>query len=186
MPILRGERVRLRPIEKADVRERLDDRELAHFAGFRTPIGGEPAEHWFETKLLPQLGESAFEFIVCPLDVDEAIGVCGLRSIDRVDGKAELAIFMQRGSWGRGLGTDAVNALLDFAFGELRLERVYLHVFDYNPRAVRSYEKSGFVQEAVLRRSRFHRGVHHDVFLMAILREDWEALPRKRSWQFEE
>ena len=168
-------------MEKADVREPLDDQELAHFAGFKTPIGGEAAERWFES-FQAQLGQSVFQFVICPLGSNEDIGSCGLRSIDRVNGNAELSIFMLRGSWGRGLGTDAVNALCDFAFGELRMERIYLHVFDYNPRAIRSYEKSGFVQEAVLRNGRFHRGKHHDVIVMAITRPDWEALPRPRSW----
>jgi RimJ/RimL family protein N-acetyltransferase len=186
MPMLRGKQVWLRPMEKADVRAPLDDAELAHFAGFKSPIGGEAAEHWFENKLRPQLGQSVFQFVICPLGSREEIGTCGLRSIDKADGNAELSIFMLRGSWGRGLGTDAVNALLDFAFGELRLERIYLHVFDYNPRAIRSYEKSGFVREALLRRSRFHRGAHHDVIVMAILRTEWDALDRKRSWDYGE
>ncbi|HET8586472.1 MAG TPA: GNAT family protein [Candidatus Limnocylindria bacterium] len=184
MPMLRGERVWLRPLEKADVVEAvMDDAELAHYAGFKVPFAPESQERWF-SKQLEQTGETTFQFVVCPLGSRERIGGCGLRSIDRVNGDAELSIFMFRGSWGMGLGTDAVNALLDFGFGELRLERIYLQVFDYNPRAMRSYQKSGFVQEAVLRRARFHRGAHHDVILMAILRHEWDALPRKRAWEY--
>lgn len=170
-------------MEKADVRQPMDDRELAHFAGFKTPIGGEASERWFE-KFQAQLGDSVFQFIICRLGSNDDIGTCGLRGIDRVNGNAELSIFMLRGSWGKGLGTDAVDALCDFGFGELRLERIYLHVFDYNPRAIRSYQKSGFVQEAVLRNSRFHRGRHHDVIVMSLIRPDWEALQRPRSWDY--
>ncbi len=186
MPMLRGEHVWLRPIEKADVLEApMDDQEMAHFAGFKSPFGRESQERWFD-KMLAQLGDSSFQFVICALGSREGIGGCGLRAIDRVTGDAEVSIFMFRGSWGRGLGTDAVNALLDLGFGELRLERIYLHVFDYNPRAIRSYEKSGFVREALLRRARWHRGAHHDVILMAVLRSEWEALPRKRSWDHED
>ncbi len=76
----------------------------------------------------------------------------------------------------------ALNCLVDFGFGELRLERIYLHVFDYNARAQRSYEKAGFRTDAVLRRHRFHRGEHHDVHLMSILRGDWLAMDRRRAW----
>jgi RimJ/RimL family protein N-acetyltransferase len=83
---------------------------------------------------------------------------------------------------GRGYGTDALNCVVDIGFGELRLERIYLYVFDYNVRARRSYEKAGFQVEATLRRSRFHRGVHHDVHLMSILRDEWLALGRRRAW----
>lgn len=184
--MLRGALTWLRPLEKADVVEAtMDDQEMAHYAGFKSPFGRESQERWFD-KMLAQMGESQFQFVICLLDSRERIGGCGLRDIDRVNGHAEVSIFMFRGNWGRGLGTDAVNTLLDFSFGELRLERVYLHVFDYNARAIRSYEKSGFVREAVLRRSRFHRGAHHDVIVMAVLRSEWEALDRKRSWDFAE
>ena len=81
-----------------------------------------------------------------------------------------------------GLATDALNALLDFGFGELRLERIALEVFDYNERAMASYRKAGFTEEVRRRRARFHRGEFHDVVVMAILRPDWLALARPRSW----
>ncbi len=184
--MLRGERTWLRPLEKTDLLETpMDDQEMAHFAGFKSPFGRESSERWFD-KMVAQMSDRTFQFVICPVDSTKGIGGCGLRAVERVDGNAEVSIFMFRGSWGRGLGTDAVNTLLDFGFGELRLERIYLHVFDYNPRAIRSYEKSGFVREALLRRARFHRGAHHDVILMAILRSEWEALPRKRSWDYAE
>lgn len=186
LPLIRGARVWLRALEKADVLDaELDDRDLGHFGGFRQPFGPEEQERWF-THLLTGLGETVHQFAICPLGERRSIGGVGLRDIERVNGTAEASIFVtRRDDWGRGYGTDAMNALLDFAFGELRLHRVYLHVFDYNARAVRSYEKAGFVTEARLRNSRFHRGAHHDELLMAILRSDWERLERPRSWEYE-
>jgi RimJ/RimL family protein N-acetyltransferase len=35
----------------------------------------------------------------------------------------------------------------------------------------------------MLRHSRFHRGAYHDVLMMSILRDDWLALPRPKSWE---
>src|SRR5437773_9217926 len=120
---------------------------------------------------------------MCSLGEVEPVGGVGLRHIDRMNVSAEVSIFItDPSSWSKGLGTDAMRAMLDFGFGEMRLERVWLRVFDYNPRAVRSYEKAGFRREALLRHDRFHRGVHHDTHLMAIVRPDWEAEDRKRSW----
>ncbi len=181
---MRGRLVWLRPLEKADLATAdFDHVEFAHYAGFRTARGSDQDARWFE-ELLPQLGESVFQFVICRLGSREAIGGCGLRDLDRENGSAEASIFLDPGNWGRGLGTDAMAALVDFGFGELRLERIYLHVFDYNPRAIRSYEKVGFVREATLRRAQFHRGEHHDVILMAILRDEWLALERPRSWDY--
>ena len=77
--------------------------------------------------------------------------------------------------WGKGYGTDAVNVMLRYAFYELNLHRVELGVFDYNPRAIRSYEKLGFVHEGVERQKMFRDGHYRDVYRMAILRHEWQT-----------
>ena len=70
----------------------------------------------------------------------------------------------------------------DAHFGELRLERVWLDVYDFNTRARRSYEKVGFSLEGTKRHALFKHGRYVDVLLMSILRDEWAARDRKRSW----
>jgi RimJ/RimL family protein N-acetyltransferase len=77
--------------------------------------------------------------------------------------------------WGQGYGTEAMNLLLEFAFTEINLRRVTLTVFEYNPRAVRSYEKAGFRHEGRLRRYLSREGKRWDELYMGILREEWTA-----------
>lgn len=85
---------------------------------------------------------------------------------------------------GKGLGTDAVNALVDFGFGELRLERVWLSTDAENARAQRAYAKAGFVVEARRRHAWVENGRMLDEIRMSLLRDEWLALPRKRSWDY--
>ena len=92
----------------------------------------------------------------------------------------------EKSLWGKGYGTDAMNALLDFGFGMLRLERMWLEVYVFNKRARRSYDKSGFVLEGVERNGVFKQGRYLDVEVMSILRDEWAALPRKKSWDLTE
>jgi RimJ/RimL family protein N-acetyltransferase len=185
LPMLRGERVWLRAAEKADYvndAPLVSDAETGHLLGLKHPVSGEGGEQ-FAQQVLSQQGTTAFAFTICLLADDRRIGNVMLRNIDRENGAAEMSIVIgDKASQGQGLGTDALNCLLDFGFGELRLERIYLHVFDYNPRAMRSYQKAGFRTDAVLRHARFHHGRHHDVHLMAILRDDWLAMDRRRAW----
>jgi len=185
LPMLRGERVWLRAAEPADLvatNPQVNDAETAHYFGVKWPRGQAGAEE-FGRKLLSQSGKSVFPFTICRLGEDTAIGGTALRDVDRANGSAEALIFIgDKSAWGQGLGTDAMNALVDFGFGELRLERIQLHVFDYNRRAIRSYEKAGFQTDVIERRARFHRGRYHDVLEMSILRDDWLALERPRSW----
>ena len=78
--------------------------------------------------------------------------------------------------WGRGYGTDLMNLILRYAFGELNLRRVTLNVFEYNPRAIRSYEKAGFRHEGRLRKVLNKEGKRWDMLYMGILREEWKGL----------
>jgi len=183
--MLRGERVWLRASTRADFVEEselVSDAETGHFLGLKMPVSAEGAEA-FAQQLLSQQGTSVWTFTICLLTDNRRIGNVNLRNVDRENGSAELAIVISdKTLQGQGYGTDALNCLVDFGFGELRLERIYLHVFDFNLRAKRSYEKAGFQTDAILRRSRFHHGEHHDVHLMSILRGDWLALDRRRAW----
>jgi RimJ/RimL family protein N-acetyltransferase len=79
-----------------------------------------------------------------------------------------------RNDWGKGYGTDAMNIILRFAFTELNLHRVTLTVFEYNPRAIRSYEKVGFCHEGRLRSILLRDGKRWDMLYMGILAEDWK------------
>ena len=75
---------------------------------------------------------------------------------------------------GQGFGTQALNLMLHYAFTELNLHRVTLDVFEYNPRAVRSPEKAGFVVEGHERKTLHRDGNYWDVIFMGVLREEWE------------
>ena len=56
----------------------------------------------------------------------------------------------------------------------LNLNRIYLHVYETNQRAVRSHEKTGFSIDGSLRQARYLEGRFVDVFLMSILKDEWK------------
>ena len=188
MPIIRGERVYLRAHERADIPTFVrwfNDAEMASYLSFRAPMSLAMEEAWF-TGMLERQGKDAYHFTMCLIADDRPIGTIGLFNIDEVNGNAGIGITVgEKDLWGQGLGTDAMNALLDFGFGQLRLERLWLEVYDFNLRGRRSYEKSGFVLEGVERHAIYKLGKYHDVHLMSILRDEWAALERKKMWDYE-
>jgi RimJ/RimL family protein N-acetyltransferase len=131
---------------------------------------------WLEKHLFNEKPDM-YSFLIRTLDGDCLIGEIGLDGIKYTHGDAFVGIGLgEREFWGKGYGTDAMRVLLRFAFTELNLRRVSLDVFEYNPRAVRSYEKVGFVVEGRMRGMLEREGKRWDLVFMGILREEWERL----------
>jgi ribosomal-protein-alanine N-acetyltransferase len=129
-------------------------------------------------------GTDAYLFMICRLEDDLAVGRTDLFQIDREHGSAAFGITIGDPTmWGKGYGTDAVNAVVDFAFGQLRLERIWLDTDAANARAQAVYTKAGFVREGVLRHSFYQDGRWSDDIRMAMIREEWLGLARPKSWE---
>jgi RimJ/RimL family protein N-acetyltransferase len=130
---------------------------------------------WHE-KDLEESRSNEFFFYIRTLEGDRLIGFIGLADIRWNNGDAWVGIGIgERSEWGKGYGTDAMRVLLRYAFTELNLHRVSLGVFDYNPRAIRSYEKAGFRHEGREREQLHRDGSRADGLYMGILKEEWEA-----------
>lgn len=110
------------------------------------------------------------------------IGVVRLWRISERNRSAMLTIYIgDKGHWGRGYGSDALRLVLREAFGPMDLHRVELHVFEFNQRAIRSYEKVGFVHEGVRRQALRRGGRYFDILVMGITREEFFARERERA-----
>jgi diamine N-acetyltransferase len=76
---------------------------------------------------------------------------------------------------GRGYGRSLLSKVVDSAFEETDVWRVWLGVFPENMRARRAYEGVGFKAEGIARGSAFFGGVHRDELIMSLLRPEWRA-----------
>ncbi len=92
---------------------------------------------------------------VFAIDVDGfAVGAIGIRRGEDVYRmSAELGYWLGEEYWNRGIATEAVIAMCNYAFDLLRLHRLHAEVFEWNLASMRVLEKAGFVREGVLRRS---------------------------------
>lgn len=170
-----GERVYLRPLELEDLdrcfRWIMDPEVNRYLLGPRLPLNRLREEEWLRSLYR---SDRDMVFAICLKEGDRHIGNCGLHRISWLDRFAELGIVIgEPDCWGKGYGTEAVRLLLDYAFRVLNLNRVELHVFATNERAIRSYRKVGFQEEGRLRKRRFVQGAYVDELVMAILREAW-------------
>jgi RimJ/RimL family protein N-acetyltransferase len=149
----------------------INDREQAIFNAPYKPVSPRQHQEWFESV---QRRSDMQLFGVRLSDTGELIGTCQLHSINKVHRSAELQIRLgQVQQRGKGYGTEAVRLLLEFAFKDLNLHRVNLHVFSTNQAAIRVYEKVGFAREGLLRSAAYINGEYVDVLVMGILQNEY-------------
>ncbi|HUF54857.1 MAG TPA: GNAT family protein [Dehalococcoidia bacterium] len=167
--------MRLRPVRESD---------LPHYQGW---LADDELRRWIGSVTEQPTIEEEFDWYVSRRQDPDSVlwaiettegtllGNVELRmSVNNLRGEVGIAIF-DREYWGQGYGTEALKLVLEYAFGELELNRVELTTDHDNTRAIRSYEKCGFTQEGVLRKHRMIDGVPSDSLILSILREEWQV-----------
>lgn len=180
-----GERIRFRHAERSDIPtfvNWVNDPEVRQGILPYLPMSLAEEENWYENMIKRPVNER----ILCievrqPAGEGEAeswkfIGSCDFNNIEWRVRSAELGIMIgDKSAWNQGYGTEAVRLLLKVGFETLNLNRIYLHVFENNPRAIRAYEKAGFTHEGRDRQGEYQDGRYIDVLVMSILQEEWRA-----------
>jgi RimJ/RimL family protein N-acetyltransferase len=166
-----GKLVKLRGLENADVDALLrwhSDEEVTDFLGpFDYPVTRASEERYVA---LASTTDFQRAFIIETFDA-VAIGECGLRGFNWKSRNCELFITIgDKTYWGKGYGADAVRILTRLAFDKLNLHRMWLTVLSTNRRAIRCYEKCGFVSEGVYKEGSYVAGRYVDVVTMGLIR----------------
>jgi len=129
-------------------------------------------KEWIEKDIEKQI--DMYWFAIRTLEDDRLLGDITLSVINWGSRDAFASIGIgEREFWGKGYGTDAMRLTLRYGFIELNLRRISLTVFEFNQRAIRSYEKAGFRLEGRQRQIMQREGHRWDIFYMGILREEW-------------
>jgi diamine N-acetyltransferase len=102
------------------------------------------------------------------------VGSLGFTHIDWRNRASEFGILIgDKTYWNRGYGTEAVRLLVQHGFNTINLNRIFLHVFENNPPAIRVYEKAGFVHEGRERQAEFQDGKYIDILVMSMLKNEF-------------
>jgi len=150
--------------------------EYMRLAGSDPSVIYQPAN---EEEHIKRYFKQSFTFAVQTLEQEKVIGMVDLAGIDWSSGDGWMGVGIGEPEyWGRGYGTDAVRLITKFGFEELNLHHISLNVFEYNPRAIRSYEKVGYKVEGRCREWLNRDGRRWDLVFMGILKEEWLSLHR--------
>jgi len=140
-----------------------------------------------EKEILEKLTKNNVILGIINKETNLIIGNVGLHNIDHIHAKAELGIFIgNKNYWNRGFGTEAVKLMLDYGFNVLNLENIHLRVMSYNFRALKSYQKIGFIESGKLRSAYKLAGKRYDIIFMDILAEEYQSIYLKQLFESDE
>jgi RimJ/RimL family protein N-acetyltransferase len=134
------------------------------------PLTRAAAERWYK-----EISDDQYAWIIEANG--RSVGMVRLHSVVEADRRARLAIgLFHPDLLGQGIGTQAIRLLLGHAFDSLHLHRVDLRVLSLNKRAIRCYEKCGFVREGLERECAWVDNGWADDVIMSILEHEYRAL----------
>jgi RimJ/RimL family protein N-acetyltransferase len=178
MTTITGHRVVLRPYRQEDaeaIYQGATDPELRRLTGTHATFTREQVERYIARYDHP---EDRVGFIIAHPETMVALGEVVVLDIDEDNHSAGIRIGLFHVDYlNKGYGSEAMRLMVDYAFRTLNLHRLELQVYDFNPRAIRVYEKIGFRREGVLRDALFYDGVYHSAIVMSILDGEWGKLP---------
>lgn len=178
-----GDRIRFRHAERSDIPffvAWLNDPEVRYGISVYLPMSQAEEEIWFENMLKHPVDERPLSIEVRQPAVEgqpeswKLIGNCAFMDIDWRNRSSEFGILIgEKTYWNQGYGTEAVKLVLKVGFATLNLNRIFLRVMQTNPRAIRAYEKAGFVLEGRQRQAEWKDGEYIDMLVMSVLQTEW-------------
>jgi len=172
---LEGERIYLREVRPSDVNETyykwMNAPEVTRFLESRfNPNSIETLREYVEGKLGDR--ENVFLAIVLK-DRDRHIGNIKLGPINWIHRFADIGILIgEQDCWGKGYAGEAIQLMVDYAFGKLNLHKLTAGSYSLNQGSVKAFQKVGFEIEGVRKELFYCDGGYVDHILMGMLKRE--------------
>jgi len=175
-----GERVLLRGLELSDVDELMkywNTTAVKEFLYSNAPNSREEELEWIRNTWKKRREGKSYVFAIVLREKDLYIGNIEVTIMNQIARRGEIGIVIFNPNyWSQGLGSEALELLLSFSFGELNLNSVELQVFEKNVKAQKCYLKLGFKEVGRRRQALFTKGTFIDLLILDLLREEWLQL----------
>lgn len=147
-----------------------EDQDIAYFNGFYGSLLGEEKI----SEKMNKWNEGPFMFSIVSLKDDSFMGHISLFNIDTHALHATMGIYLGSEYRKKGLGKEAMQLLIDYAFNTQRYNAIHIEVFGFNENAYHVYQKFGFKECGRWHNSLYHQGKYHDIILMELLKENYK------------
>jgi len=153
-----------------------NDPEVARYQGWEGT--SEPEARAFiqeQKEVQPGMPGQWFQIAVELKETGMLVGDCALKIEEHDERQAEIGYTLSRAYQGRGIASEAVSCVLEYAFVTLGLHRVIAITDCENVASVALLERLGLRCEGHFRQNVWLKGKWRDEFLYAMLREEWRS-----------
>jgi [ribosomal protein S5]-alanine N-acetyltransferase len=174
-PAIETERLLLRKPEADDIPQLysiFSNPEATRFYDVETFSSLIEAEDLLESLSWRYSMKQQIRWAICWKGDKTLLGTCGFHSIETHHNKSEIGYELHPEAWGKGIMSEALDAIIRFGFISLDLNRIEAVYFPENTASKKLLEKKGFKVEGLLRKRFVHRGVFRDAAISALLREE--------------
>lgn len=135
------------------------------------PISDRSQQEWL-TKTLDD--DSKIYFVICDISSQEPIGLIFLEHIDRLNQHAEFGFYIgEKKYFGTGIGIEAELILLEYAFFQQNMQKIYCETLDFNQKVISQHIKIGFKKDGLKRAHIYKSGNWHSLQVMSILKGEF-------------
>jgi ribosomal-protein-alanine N-acetyltransferase len=171
-PVLVTARLALRELRLADARDVLVFRGDPEVQKYNGPVlqSIRQVAALIQEMRAEYVAQRGITWAVTLQDGKQVLGLFGLHDWSKYHRRAEVGYDLARAWWGRGIGSEAVRAIVRFGFERMNLNRIYAGTIADNHESVRLLEKIGFQREGTRRKHSWEEdGTFHDSAMYGLL-----------------
>lgn len=165
---LAGEMIAFKALSNSDARkihQFASDEDVSRFIGWNLMNTLSETSELIETMIKRETEGTHLYASIVLKSTQAIIGTGMIFNFDHEAKKAELGYVFHRDHWGKGYGSECVALMSDFAFGALKLHKLYANVVDANIGSARILERNGYVLEGRLKDHYFIENQYYDALL---------------------
>jgi [ribosomal protein S5]-alanine N-acetyltransferase len=174
-PIIETKRLILRkavPEDAQDMLKYLSDQEVVKHMGLNAFQSIEDAMNeiqWYDS--IREEGSGIRWGIALKVN-NSMIGSCGFLNIEAKHSRADVGYELSKDWWGKGIASEALEAVIQYGFVHLHLERIQALIEPENTASQKLVEAKGFHKEGLLRRYEYTNGKFDDLYMYSLLRNE--------------
>jgi len=173
--LMQGKQIYLRKMQPEDANER-------YLSWINDPQVNQYTETRFDLSTLQnikdyvdqQINSKDSVFLAMVLtDTGQHIGNIKIHRIDKTHKNAEISLLIgEKTSWGKGIGAEAISLITQYAFNDLKLNKLYAKCYSNNIGSIKAFEKAGYIREGCMRKQYCFGDVFVDGIILGMLRNE--------------